>query len=36
MESTKIRIPTVFKMVYHFTNKKESLTEGNILTLERD
>lgn len=38
MESTKIRIPTVFKVagVSFHKQKVESLTEGDILTLERD
>ena len=38
MENTKIRIPTVFKVagVSFHKQKVESLTEGNILTLERD
>ena len=38
MENTKIRIPTVFKVagVSFHKQKVESLTEGDILTLERD
>ena len=38
MENTKIRIPTVFKVagVSFHKQKVESLTEGDILTSERD